>query len=103
MEGAPSWGPLFLPMYILEAGMKMKDKDRKRIVIDITVDQKEKLERYFKWGDLSPFFRFLIDDLMEIMEDPKVAQQVMGAYIGRKIGLSDLTGMVPRREDGNDS
>ncbi|KKM73690.1 hypothetical protein LCGC14_1407830 [marine sediment metagenome] len=73
-------------------------KERRcRVSVDIEPEQKKKLERYFKWGDLSPFFRFLIDDLLEIMEDPKQAQQVMGAYIGRKIGLPDLTSMVKEK------
>lgn len=80
---------------------KKKQNIRHRLVIELEEEQKRRLERYFKWGDLSPFFRFLIDDLLELMEDPKSARMVMSAYIQRKIGLSDLTNMIPEDEDDN--
>lgn len=80
-----------------------KDISRARLVVDIDPDDKEKLERYFKWGDLSAFFRFLVSDLLETMENPEHAKQVMAAYVGRKIGLDMLTPLVPEKGEDDSS
>jgi len=78
---------------------RVMEKKRPRIAIEVTPEQRVKLEKYLKWGDLSPFFRFLIDDLLTLMEDPEIARRVMTAYITRKINLSDITSLVPEKKD----
>lgn len=70
---------------------KYLNNERKRIYIDVSKDQKQKLEKYFKWGELSPFLRFVIDDLLEIMDSPENARLVIGTYIRRRIGLRDVS------------
>jgi len=78
-------------------------EERKRLSIEIDPEQKKRLEKFFKWGDLSPFFRYLIDDLLEMMEDPKKAQFVITAYVTRRIGLGDITKLVPPEEESEDN
>ena len=66
-------------------------ENTKRLAIDITEEQKAKLERYFKWGDLSPFLRMIIDDILILLDEPKNARLIIGAYARRKIGLNDIS------------
>lgn len=66
----------------------------RRFQIDISNDQKTLLDEYIKWGDLSPLFRVIIDDLLEILQDEKHRQALLGMIASGKVKAKDWSQVV---------
>ena len=77
----------------------MTAERRPRLVIDIDEELEKRLNRFFRWGDRSAFFRFLIQDVLDILESsPENARIVMAAYITRRLGLRDMSDLFKETE-----
>lgn len=81
--------------------MEVHPKTRYRLVVDITPEQHEKLDRYFQHGERKRFFGVLLDDVIEKLD--KFGPIVLGAYMRRRLALGDLSPMFDVGDkDGND-
>lgn len=74
----------------------MEDQDYiPRLSVEITVEQKEALDRLVPWGTRRRVFSVIVDDLISILEK---SPYVLGAIIARDIKLKSY---LKTEEDAN--
>jgi len=71
-----------------------------RLVILLEPEQKEKLQKLFSWGDITPLYRQITADLLDLMKDRDSAMKIYYTYIERKVKLQDITKILG---DSNES
>lgn len=79
----------------------MAHKDwRPRLSIEINEEQFNKLQRLIPWGVKNQIFKVIIDDLIKALE--KDSQLVIGAFLSRRLGLTDILSKGKEKNGGKD-
>lgn len=66
----------------------------RRFQIDISNEQKILLEKLIPWGDLSPLFRVIIDDLIDLLKDEKHRRVLLGMIASGSIKNRDWSKLI---------
>lgn len=61
-----------------------------RLVVTLSKDQKDALNKYIPWGLGQIFWSKIVSDVIELLEDEKLREQLITAVINNKIKLSEL-------------
>ena len=64
-------------------------KHSRRLSIDITEEQDERLKKLLPWGMKTLIFRAVVDDLIETLEKSEDKNSAVGAIIGRHISVGE--------------
>jgi hypothetical protein len=67
----------------------MSGEYRPRISIDLTEEQKRRLDKHITWGNKKVVFSVVVDELIELCERHG-AGIVIGAFISRQLKLKDI-------------
>jgi hypothetical protein len=78
---------------------KGKEPSPARLSIDLTPEQQVKLWKHLEWGEKGRFFRVIIDDIIEMLEEH--GEIFKAAVFSRKISMLDYLS-DKGKEDGND-
>lgn len=70
--------------------------NKPRLSIEINEEQNFKLRELIPHGLKSPIFRTIVDELIEIFEDPQTREKFMGLIMNRTITIKSL---IERDED----
>jgi len=67
----------------------MPSEYRPRLSVDITEEQRRKLDRYLDYGMRKMLFGVVIDDLLELFEKHGVGP-ILGLFVERSISLREV-------------
>ena len=71
-----------------------------RLSIEISEEQKRKIDKYFQWGDLSRVTRHMMESLIVLIEEHGYGN-VIGAFLSGQIKLEEVCRMKGlENEDG---
>jgi len=71
---------------------------RPRLVVDITDEQAQRLNRYLEYGMRSRVFGIIIDDVLDMIE--KHGAQFLAAILSRHLKLEDYTSLHMEAKHG---
>jgi hypothetical protein len=71
---------------------------RPRLVVDITEEQAQRLNRYLEYGMRSRVFSIIIDDTLDMIE--KYGAQFLAAILARHLKLEDYTSLKMETKHG---
>lgn len=71
---------------------------RPRLVVDITDEQAQKLNRYLEYGMRGPVFSVIIDDVISMLE--KHGAVFLGAVLARHLKLEDYSTLQMEKPHG---
>jgi len=67
----------------------MLSEHKPRISLDISQDQEDGMKKFIPHGAKKKIFGFIIDDMLQIMEDEQRRAVFLGAIASRELHLAD--------------
>jgi len=64
---------------------------RIRLSVDITREQRDKLNQFLPWGTQNTFFSCIIDDITKTFSEHPNPQMLVAMVLDRKLKLNDLS------------
>ena len=78
-------------------------KRRPRLVVDIDEEMERRLNKYFRWGDRSRFFRIVIEDILDFLDqNPDKVRYIFAAFMTRKLSATQVSDLF-YMEDSEDA
>ncbi len=74
----------------------MAEEYRPRIAIDLTEEQKRRLDKALPWGTKTTVFSIFVEELLRLC-DEHGAGLIIGAFLDRRIRLEELCKLNLRR------
>ena len=82
---------------------KLHADTRPRLNVDISEEQKLDLDRLVPWGLKNTLFGAIVDDIIQVLDDPVTRDSFIAIIIGRKMDALEYSKTFnPKKEENNE-